>query len=139
MVIVMAPEASDADVATVVAHIEASGGQAFVSRGVMRTIVGVVPDTLMQGPFDQQTEAGGFYMPLLGASPATQFATVVVRPRGGQRADTLGPALSKERKKKDRAAVITAIEHPDPPMPKLFPGELTAQDVSDLTAYVESL
>ncbi len=38
-----------------------------------RTIVGVVPDTLMQGPFDQQTEAAGFYMPLLGASPATQF------------------------------------------------------------------
>jgi len=28
----------------------------------------------MQGPFDQQTEAAGFYMPLLGASPATQFA-----------------------------------------------------------------
>src|SRR6476659_4889694 len=59
-----------------------------------RTIVGVVPDTLMQGPFDQQTEAAGFYMPLLGASPATQFATLVVRPRAGQRADTLGPSLS---------------------------------------------
>jgi putative ABC transport system permease protein len=60
-----------------------------------RTIVGVVPDTLMQGPFDQQTESGGFYMPLLGASPATQFATLLVRPRAGQRADTLGPTLSK--------------------------------------------
>src|SRR5437660_5608653 len=60
-----------------------------------RTIVGVVPDTLMQGPFDQQTEAAGFYMPLLGASPATQFATVLVRQRVGQRADTLGPALSR--------------------------------------------
>jgi predicted permease len=60
-----------------------------------RRVVGVVPDTLMQGPFDQQTEAAGFYMPLLGASPATQFATVLVRPRAGQRADTLGPILSK--------------------------------------------
>src|SRR5213078_2311424 len=60
-----------------------------------RTIVGVVPDTLMQGLFDQLTEAAGFYMPLLGASPATQFATVLVRPRAGQRANTLGPALSK--------------------------------------------
>jgi putative ABC transport system permease protein len=60
-----------------------------------RTIVGVVPDTLMQGPFDQQTEAAGFYMPLLGASPATQFATVLVKPRPGQRADTLGPVLGK--------------------------------------------
>ena len=34
-------------------------------------------------------------MPLLGASPATQFCTIVVRPRAGQRADTLGPALTK--------------------------------------------
>jgi len=60
-----------------------------------RTIVGVVPDTLMQGPFDQQTETTGFYMPLLGAEPATQFCTIIVRPRPGQRADTLGSALSK--------------------------------------------
>ena len=60
-----------------------------------RTIVGVVPDTLMQGPFDQQTESVGFYMPLLGASPAPQFCTILVRPRGGQRADILGPALSR--------------------------------------------
>ncbi len=42
MVIVMAPSATDADVTGVVAHIEAHGGQAFVSRGVMRTIIGVV-------------------------------------------------------------------------------------------------
>ena len=60
-----------------------------------RTIVGVVPDTLMQGPFDQQTESVGFYMPLLGASPAPQFCTILVRPRAGQRGDTLGPALSR--------------------------------------------
>jgi predicted permease len=60
-----------------------------------RTIVGVVPDTLMQGPFDQQTEGVGMYMPLLGASPAPQFCTILVRPRAGQRADNLGPALSR--------------------------------------------
>jgi putative ABC transport system permease protein len=60
-----------------------------------RTIVGVVPDTLMQGPFDQQTDTAGFYMPLLGAEPATQFCTIIVRPRPGQRADTLGSALSR--------------------------------------------
>ena len=75
-----------------------------------RTIVGVVPDTLMQGPFDQQTEAAGFYMPLLGASPATQFCTIVVRPRAGQRADTLGPALSK------------AVAELDSNLPVYFPG-----------------
>jgi 3-deoxy-7-phosphoheptulonate synthase len=42
VVIVMAPGASDADIASVVNHIDAHGGRAFVSRGVMRTIVGVV-------------------------------------------------------------------------------------------------
>jgi 3-deoxy-7-phosphoheptulonate synthase len=42
VVIVMAPSATDADIDTVVAHIQTHGGQAFVSRGVMRTIVGVV-------------------------------------------------------------------------------------------------
>jgi predicted permease len=60
-----------------------------------RTIVGVVPDTLMQGPFDQQTETAGIYLPLLGEDPAEQFCTIIVRPRPGQRADTLGPALTK--------------------------------------------
>jgi putative ABC transport system permease protein len=75
-----------------------------------RTIVGVVPDTLMQGPFDQQTESAGFYMPLLGATPATQFCTIVVRPRAGQRADTLGPALSR------------AVAELDSNLPIYFPG-----------------
>ena len=42
MVIVMTPAAGDTDIDTVVAHIEAHGGQAFVSKGVTRTIVGVV-------------------------------------------------------------------------------------------------
>lgn len=42
MVIVMAPEATAVDIDAVVAHIDAHGGQAFVSRGVMRTIIGVV-------------------------------------------------------------------------------------------------
>ncbi len=42
MVIVMAPAATETDVDTVVRHIEAHGGKAFVSRGVTRTIIGVV-------------------------------------------------------------------------------------------------
>src|SRR5438309_11426400 len=75
-----------------------------------RTIVGVVPDTLMQGPFDQQTDTAGFYMPLLGAEPATQFCTIIVRPRPGQRADTLGPSLSK------------AVTQLDSNLPIYFPG-----------------
>lgn len=42
MVIVMAQSATEPDLQSVVAHINAHGGQAFVSRGVTRTIVGVV-------------------------------------------------------------------------------------------------
>ena len=50
-------------------------------------------------------------MPLLGASPATQFCTIVVRPRaGGQRAETLGPALGR------------AVAELDSNLPTYFPG-----------------
>jgi putative ABC transport system permease protein len=75
-----------------------------------RTIVGIVPDTLMQGPFNQRTGTAGFYMPLLGADPATQFCSIIVRPRPGQRADTLGPVLSK------------AVAQVDANLPIYFPG-----------------
>jgi 3-deoxy-7-phosphoheptulonate synthase len=44
MVIVMAPEATQADIDEVVALVETAGGDAFVSRGVNRTIVGLVGD-----------------------------------------------------------------------------------------------
>jgi 3-deoxy-7-phosphoheptulonate synthase len=42
MVIVMSPAAAESELAEVVAAIEGGGGTAFVSRGVARTIVGVV-------------------------------------------------------------------------------------------------
>src|SRR5437879_7512019 len=57
-----------------------------------RTIVGVVPDMLMQGPFDQQTNSVGFYMPWLGASPPSQFLTILACPSAGHPAETLGSA-----------------------------------------------
>src|SRR6266550_8448330 len=75
-----------------------------------RTIVGVVPDTLMQGPFNQQDDSSGFYVPLLGATPAAQFCTIIVRPHPGQRAETLGGALSH------------AVSELDANLPVYFPG-----------------
>ena len=42
MVIVMAASATQADIDSVVAHVQVHGGKAFVSRGITRTIVGVV-------------------------------------------------------------------------------------------------
>jgi 3-deoxy-7-phosphoheptulonate synthase len=44
MVVVMSTDASASDVEAVVAQVEAAGGEAFVSRGVTRTIVGLVGD-----------------------------------------------------------------------------------------------
>ena len=44
MVVVMAPEATSADVEAVVRLVRSAGGEAFVSRGLSRTIVGLVGD-----------------------------------------------------------------------------------------------
>ena len=40
----MAPDATDEDIAAVVAKVEEVGGEAFVSRGLVRTIIGLVGD-----------------------------------------------------------------------------------------------
>ncbi|MEN3370822.1 MAG: putative transport system permease protein [Verrucomicrobiota bacterium] len=60
-----------------------------------RSIVGVAPDMLMQGPFNAQQDSVGFYVPLLAATPAAQFCTIVVRPQGGRNAVNMGPVLGK--------------------------------------------
>src|SRR5512139_3609800 len=44
MVVVMTPDATEADIAHVVERVESVGGEAFVSRGVVRTIIGLVGD-----------------------------------------------------------------------------------------------
>ncbi|MFC5178958.1 3-deoxy-7-phosphoheptulonate synthase [Nocardioides taihuensis] len=44
MVVVMAPGATDEQVAHVVEKVESVGGEAFVSKGVVRTIIGLVGD-----------------------------------------------------------------------------------------------
>jgi 3-deoxy-7-phosphoheptulonate synthase len=44
MVVVMAPEATQSDIDAVVELVQVAGGEAFVSRGVSRTIIGLVGD-----------------------------------------------------------------------------------------------
>ena len=44
MVVVMSPDATDEDVARVVEKVEGVGGKAFVSKGLERTIIGLVGD-----------------------------------------------------------------------------------------------
>ena len=51
----------------------------------------------------------------------------------------IGPPLANEGRKRTLAQIIRAIEEPDPPMPKLYPGTLSEQDVDDIAAYVKTL
>jgi mono/diheme cytochrome c family protein len=51
----------------------------------------------------------------------------------------VGPSLKGEKSKKNTAAAVAWIKDPKPPMPKLFPSPLSAKDVNDVAAYVESL
>jgi 3-deoxy-7-phosphoheptulonate synthase len=44
MVVVMSPDATDEDIARVVERVESVGGEAFVSKGLVRTIIGLVGD-----------------------------------------------------------------------------------------------
>jgi mono/diheme cytochrome c family protein len=53
--------------------------------------------------------------------------------------DAIGPPLANERKRKSYAQTVAAIEEPRSPMPKLYPDTLTAKDVADVAAYVQTL
>jgi putative ABC transport system permease protein len=78
--------------------------------GPWRTIVGVVSTVRMLGPFNQPgVDESGFYVPFFSnpAGPlqeapiANQFATIVAKPRGGQRADTMAVPLRRQMAKID--------------------------------------
>ncbi|MBV9271911.1 MAG: cytochrome c [Candidatus Eremiobacteraeota bacterium] len=51
----------------------------------------------------------------------------------------IGPSLRNESSRMDFGATVSWIENPQPPMPKLYPKPLSAQQVRDVTAYVEAL
>src|SRR4051812_32763403 len=58
MVVVMAAEAGEEDVQAVVTRVESAGGEAFVSRGVNRTIVGLVGDIEQFGTLNLRGMSG---------------------------------------------------------------------------------
>ncbi len=74
-----------------------------------RKIVGVVTTVRMQGPFNNQADGAGFYVPFFANAfgPASkeplaqQFGTVIVRPRGGQRPEALATAVQQVVSKVD--------------------------------------
>jgi 3-deoxy-7-phosphoheptulonate synthase len=58
MVVVMAPEATQADIDTIVDLVRTAGGDAFVSRGVSRTIIGLVGDVEQFGALNLRSRSG---------------------------------------------------------------------------------
>jgi 3-deoxy-7-phosphoheptulonate synthase len=58
MVIVMAPEATQADIDSVTDLVRTAGGEAFVSRGVSRTIIGLVGDVEHFGSLNLRSHPG---------------------------------------------------------------------------------
>src|SRR5215469_510609 len=58
MVIVMAPEVTQGDIEAVVALVRSAGGEAFVSRGVSRTIIGLVGDVDHFGALNLRSRSG---------------------------------------------------------------------------------
>lgn len=44
MVVVMAPDATEAQIDAVISLVRHAGGEAFVSRGLQRTIIGLIGD-----------------------------------------------------------------------------------------------
>jgi predicted permease len=92
--------------------------------GPWRTIVGVVSTIRMMPPFNApNVDESGFYVPFFsvpfGPAPpgpfVSQFATIVAKPRGGQRADALGTTLRRH------------VAKVDPNLPLYFVGTPKAQ------------
>jgi predicted permease len=91
-------------------------GRDGTTSGPWRRIVGVVTDVRMLGPFNNQNDNAGFYVPFfsaafgpLPAEPiAAQFGTIVARPRGGQRGESLARAIAD------------AVQKIDPNLPPYF-------------------
>ncbi|MBP7481538.1 MAG: ABC transporter permease [Lacunisphaera sp.] len=86
--------------------------------GPWRQVIGVVTDVRMAGPFNNNTDGTGFYVPLFSTAfgpaadtpQAQQFGTAVIRPRGGQRPEALAAALQ---------AIVSKV---DPNLPLYFVG-----------------
>ncbi|MDP1581423.1 MAG: ABC transporter permease [Candidatus Didemnitutus sp.] len=85
-----------------------------------RTIVGVVTDVRMLGPFNNQQDNAGFYVPLFASAfgptgptaLAAQFMTVIAKPRGGQRGEAAAQAVRNVIKKVDANLPPYFVETP---------------------------
>ena len=51
----------------------------------------------------------------------------------------VGPSLKNEKSRKNFSQAVAWIKNPQPPMPKLYPSPLSADDVNNVAAYVQTL
>ena len=70
---------------------------------------------------------------------ATLFVKNCAACHGERGAGPIGPSLVQIRTRKSSSEIEAVIRNPDPPMPKLYPQDLTDADIADLTAFVETL
>ncbi len=88
-----------------------------------RTIVGVVPDMLMQGPFDKDRDGAGMLVPLTTVTDAN-FMSIIVRPREAGRAPlALAGALREEMAKLDANLPLYFISTPSITLDELLAGQ----------------
>jgi predicted permease len=89
--------------------------------GPWRTVVGLVSTIRMQGPFNNpNVDDSGFYVPFFanpGVGPnldplVSQFATVIVKPRGGTSAASLAPALRRQVNRVDANLPLYFVDTP---------------------------
>lgn len=77
-----------------------------------RTIIGIIPDTLMQGPFDRIRDGAGFLTPF--SKEVSNFMTIVIRPRTpGTDPLNLAPLLRQEMRKLDANLPLYFLSTPD--------------------------
>lgn len=98
---------------------------------------GVAPKAMM--PVAVPLPASAAIAPPNVAHGSVLFAQNCAVCHGATGAGGAGPSLHNEGVRKPLAAAETWIENPSPPMPKLYPGTLSAQDVADVAGYVETL
>lgn len=116
MVVVMSAEATEADIAVVVDTVEQAGGSAFVSRGVERTIVGLVGDielfgnlnlALLPGVADVVRISAPYKLVSRDHHPVTTTVTVGGVPIGpGHFAFIAGPCAVESREQTLEAAAM---------------------------------
>ena len=72
-------------------------------------------------------------------SGADVFAAHCASCHGPQGAGGIAPSLRGESRRMNFETVASWIEDPQPPMPKLYPQQLSDQQVRDVAAYVQTL